>query len=627
MLLQDASFFEIEILHPGFLEVGIECVQELLHIIGSEGIFNKNNTEDIEAIGRLQFFSVIQTKENSDKASLFQGIHKILMALNSGSHGYRFSDNAAKLFCPLLEIDFALCLHIKKESFFCEVVLALSTCRQLFSKITYESDPFSLAPQEKERFSRLVMNIMTSTQETLLLCEENLQQNPEQLLCSLCELIGAAAFTFFRGGDDPSLVKINLQEVFVKNVIKPNYFDFDRVGNLLLDAVVVGAKEAMMSHNKEAVYVCGKFVLNQICSLKEHCNVKDIPSFLKLIGTIWSCCCETENDTTICYDLISQYLAIPDTLDKVEPKALSQLLWIFLKNDAVDQVPKHLCSLILLKIDNCSVEICMLCKLVLKSEISEYNEFLVRILSTPILPIKSVNIMLLLLRSVKEYEKHKLETAKFGPKILNAAVNSLKLRQDNVVKVVSELLLEIMKHKDMVVIKERDIARILSQISCLLDSMRNISSREYGSESFSSLCELVITLVHRFPKQLYVCIASLILTLQKLFCFIYSRTYELEELEVREAAQNLSRLCEMLLGHSEAIKKYIFVLILDFVDVLAHGLDQVYRKMITPSIYILLDITSENEMSQLNSLLDPTGRALFRSFYDGYRKQHVYRGT
>eukprot|EP00547_Thalassionema_nitzschioides_P001528 CAMPEP_0194207936 /NCGR_PEP_ID=MMETSP0156-20130528/6549_1 /TAXON_ID=33649 /ORGANISM="Thalassionema nitzschioides, Strain L26-B" /LENGTH=119 /DNA_ID=CAMNT_0038934813 /DNA_START=418 /DNA_END=777 /DNA_ORIENTATION=- len=117
------------------------------------------------------------------------------------------------------------------------------------------------------------------------------------------------------------------------------------------------------------------------------------------------------------------------------------------------------------------------------------------------------------------------------------------------------------------------------------------------------------------------------ITLQKFFQFILMRVGPEEETSPIKAGRDLARLCEMLVAHRDVFKKHINGIILEFVDALGDNLEPTRKKAVAPSVYFLLEMVSEHEVNHLNSLLDPTGRAVFQSFYDGFKKRHIYKGT
>jgi len=615
-LLEDDSFFENNKLHPKFLLVGLENIQKLLRF---------NTGTETKSVGSFISDGLSHQKlfDENDCKSIVQRVHRILEALNSGPDGSRVCNNPTKLLDFILEMDLHLCLLVKDKAwnFSLETIRAIVTGRSLFRKVVMENVSSISIMEPKKWYKDLITFILESTKEAMLCDNQNII---DQLLASSSDVMEATAFVCFHHYHSSQVIGEILKEI-----LSTSEFVLDRNASILFSAFATGINAVAITKKTEKVFhEFGIVFLNELLSLKEKSLVKDVPSFLLLVGRIWTFCGE-DGSEKLFNQLVLDHLTQENNFNEMGPKALFHLIGVLLIHHTNDQVPKILHKHAF-KPGNGSIESCIVCKLVLQFDAIEYNKFLENLLSKPSFQADSATIMRLLLTATKVSKVHRLEMSKFGFKILCTAVDSLTTSAcDNVkvAKAVSELLLEMMKHRDVITIRERDIARLLSQVGCSLDSIQNSSSKECISEVFSSSCALLTSLVQRFPNQLCTCVATTIVILQKLFQFIITSAGSEQEVSPLMAGRDLARLCEMLVEHRDVFKKHINCIILDFVVTLQDDLEPVWKKAIAPSVYFLLEMLSEHELNHLNALLDPTGRAVFRSFYDGFKKSHIYKGT
>lgn len=206
--------------------------------------------------------------------------------------------------------------------------------------------------------------------------------------------------------------------------------------------------------------------------------------------------------------------------------------------------------------------------------------------------------------------------------ILRTALAVLDISHDakdpakNVV-IASSLIVELIQHKRLMTVKERHVALILAQTSKVL---QHASKAE---DIYSSCFILVAALVQRFPHQTCTCVPSLITVLHS---FQRQVLYgEIDDMRVRDRSQKFTRLCELLIPHKDVYKKHVICLLLEFVHCLEHDLSLVRKECLLPSVFYLLDMLSKYEMQQLNTLMDTTAKALFRSVHQSYNKLHAYK--
>ena len=92
------------------------------------------------------------------------------------------------------------------------------------------------------------------------------------------------------------------------------------------------------------------------------------------------------------------------------------------------------------------------------------------------------------------------------------------------------------------------------------------------------------------------------------------------------ANDTLDRLCELLIPHKEVFKKYVVGLILKYISFLNSGMSPITKSKLIPSIYALLDMCTEFETRQINSMIDVPSRALFAPVFQSYKKYYQYHG-
>ena len=185
------------------------------------------------------------------------------------------------------------------------------------------------------------------------------------------------------------------------------------------------------------------------------------------------------------------------------------------------------------------------------------------------------------------------------------------------VRDVVHLLLELTRHKDVINIRERDLALILAHLSKVMHAS---AGTEIPDQVYLLCNELLLALIQRFPNQICVCVPTFIGTVHVLWKRVLSSS-------LSHLAADFGRLAERMVPHNTFFKKHVIGLLLDFVKALSRA-DMVpaRKSALTPAVYSLLDILSTFELKSLNSMMDPPGRAVFRPFYQVYQKQHVYKG-
>ena len=70
-----------------------------------------------------------------------------------------------------------------------------------------------------------------------------------------------------------------------------------------------------------------------------------------------------------------------------------------------------------------------------------------------------------------------------------------------------------------------------------------------------------------------------------------------------------------------SVRKYLPMVLIKFIKLsISTTLDGTIRKELTPGIYSILDLLSQNELSMVSGMLDNAGKQYFRSFYGEYRR-------
>jgi hypothetical protein len=256
-----------------------------------------------------------------------------------------------------------------------------------------------------------------------------------------------------------------------------------------------------------------------------------------------------------------------------------------------------------------------------------------------------------LLRYLLRYTDHKEHIeilSTFGWDMLMLALQALRRRSTDEkywadhVEGACALAEDLVKRRDILTLRERDIALLLSYICTTLgpvggtkDStssvLDNVAEHEV-TVVYSALAGLFTTVFQRYTKQLYACVPSAVSVLH---CFLrhamyYSATEgSIPWIEaVSERGQRFARVCEQLVAHKDIYKKHVIGLVLEFVhDGLAQSaIDLHVRNSLIPAIYSLLDTMSTYEMRQLNAHMDTKAKVLFRGIHQGYQKVHTYKG-
>ena len=250
---------------------------------------------------------------------------------------------------------------------------------------------------------------------------------------------------------------------------------------------------------------------------------------------------------------------------------------------------------------------------------------------------RRLRLLRLLLRHVQDLETIELLSS-VRQQIFMYALSGLYLKpgdpdwSDTAVAACT-LMEDLIKRRDILPLKERDLALILSCMSGALgpvskESLRgNAVSETEKLSAFTSVSGLFVTIFQRYTKNLYVCAPSVI---SHVHCMLRHTTYDslhASKHSMTIRSQHVTQICELLVGHKDIYKKHVIGLVLVFIAGIEQGsLSLQCRDALTPAIYFLLDCMSTFEMQQLNAQMNSKARILFRNVHQNYEKLHTYKG-
>ncbi len=277
-----------------------------------------------------------------------------------------------------------------------------------------------------------------------------------------------------------------------------------------------------------------------------------------------------------------------------------------------------------------------LCVLANGMEMDEFDEFLSKLTSNVVdvtattVKLKILHMIVLSATSedqISVLSNHSAIIMNNCLQIMAQGVSKQTGNDSDCILKVSSLIVDMASKKDLMVLRERDIALILARITSTInleEEFGEIQIEEAQLMAFDACFSLVSLFLQRFSKQVHNCVPSLVISLTTMLQFVLSKSLSLDSMS--SCGQKFSRLCELLLPHGDIYKKHIICLILRFVKSLRNEVHPIAKKSLLPGMYCLLDIIQEHETMQLNSMLDEECRALLRSIHEGYKKIHVYKG-
>jgi hypothetical protein len=248
-------------------------------------------------------------------------------------------------------------------------------------------------------------------------------------------------------------------------------------------------------------------------------------------------------------------------------------------------------------------------------------------------PIESrLRLVALLLRYLEKEDQLEI-LASFGRRVFALILNPLHASTGDAswvanVVAASSLMGDLVRRRDVVSFRERDLALALAHISAVVGPGASDEAGEgvpaLPNAVYDATTRLFSALFQRFPKQLYICVPSVVSVLHS---FLRQVLYgPLSDEVIVDRSQKFTRLCELLIHHRDIYKKHLLGLLLEFIHALQHNMSLVRKKNLLPAVYCLLDSLTSYETKQLNSMMETTAKTLFRTVYQSYQKLYAYKG-
>ncbi|KAI2496720.1 hypothetical protein MHU86_17767 [Fragilaria crotonensis] len=613
-MLRDFSFLENRRIASRFVMAGLLHVEALIAADSIEDTLLSSHVHKCNSRG-------VPDAIRSAFAAL-----KVLDVLNVTPSGWRMCGPVGKTLGHLLAVDVSVRSLVTSctinEGFVSAGLEVLAGSRSLFSKTILEGDPL-LA----RRFlctgdwpSSLINAVFVSTIEiSRCCCSTRLTPEFRKLLVSSGELVESVLLTCLDDETVEALSSVSSRSAFPSTVNRDEIYRYlilrcakGVIGAAMEDSSVPTGPTFARSILKDAMMVCLDTT---------HGSAEEKSLFVHFLGGLVSI--SATDSHSDCRDIIWKQVESIDVSRNA--KEFNFLAGVLLNQNRADNIAVGLYRRLASRKSFEFLNDTVLCSLLAQVPMSDFSNFLDYCLRHPASGKIEQGLRILRLLLAKTDQRERREAiANFGARILAQAIDGLRRDQNNQPRAAADLLIELTAHKDFVCFKERDIARILSQVCCSLRSANSTDILDSDEDLFYMCCRLVASLVQRFPKQLYTCVASLTQVLQNLFHVVFDGKQNGSQ--VLGQSREISRLCEMLGSHKEILKKHVLGLILDFIEALKNDMMPTCKKALTPAVYCILDMLSEYEVSQLNALLDASSKALFRSFFDGFQKWHVYRG-
>jgi hypothetical protein len=231
-------------------------------------------------------------------------------------------------------------------------------------------------------------------------------------------------------------------------------------------------------------------------------------------------------------------------------------------------------------------------------------------------------------------KEHSTVLPGYGAQMLQAALSHLHtcVRDEKTVfnaieacQVVEELI----RSHEILPLRERDLARILSHMSAILGpgvGTTNQDMKWLSTDLYLQCSQVFHCMFQRYTKRLYSCVPSVISVLHSFLARVLYDSTEVLDDDITRRGQCFSRLCELFVAHKDIYKKHLVGLILEFAHGLKENLSAIRKDCLLPAVYSLLDCLTSFEMKQLNTLMDPKAKPLFRSICQSHQKLHLYKG-
>jgi len=159
--------------------------------------------------------------------------------------------------------------------------------------------------------------------------------------------------------------------------------------------------------------------------------------------------------------------------------------------------------------------------------------------------------------------------------------------------------------------------------------------------------QLVYTLIHHHPERTLMCAAPFISRIRGLLATAFENVGDSGRLGLlKHRGEMCGRLLEQLSQHPLKVKKYVGVLVMDYISlcISTHSRLQAtrfrmrgnntrnedllgpIRKAILPGIYAVVDVCSKHELQATYSALDASGKMYFKGMFDDYKRDFRFTG-
>jgi hypothetical protein len=185
-------------------------------------------------------------------------------------------------------------------------------------------------------------------------------------------------------------------------------------------------------------------------------------------------------------------------------------------------------------------------------------------------------------------------------------------------------LRSVISNSGVFVVKGHDYAAIFTTINTVFgDTVR------YDETLFVSACDLVTTMLKVDRKLMYGCVPSLTTTLRHILYHVFQLPSPVsgdDTANYQDSIHAISSLFQLLPDHKDVIKKHMMHLVVFFADHSQISMDMWKKSQLEPVLFNLLDSLSDFEIKQMGTLMQPSAKATFQSFFKKYNR-NKYKGA
>jgi len=271
-----------------------------------------------------------------------------------------------------------------------------------------------------------------------------------------------------------------------------------------------------------------------------------------------------------------------------------------------------------------------LCSLIKDAQLDHMEFITTHALKSSEEPAYATKIFLLLITVVKSQEQIK-HLASLSETFLAIMMGLVRSKCDTPseeaanVALFSKAAAALISRKELLLLSGREIAMILCEMSQFLFIGGRGKELDASDDFiiFKSCCSVISAMVAHYPKQLYGCPPPLFNLLLVLLTHLLNTT---PKTGLVPKALEYARVCELLVPHKDVFRKHVVGLVLRYIQALNEAMTPTVKAKLMPSIYALLDMCSEFETKQINSMIDVPSKALFAPVFQSYQKYYQYHG-